>query len=108
MATELCSHGTTCPQCEAEDAAWEAERERRAREVESLGYRLVTGGQTSHPDEDGRSDWVVKDYRTGEVLASGHSTFDEQLEANETDPAGWYGVDFLMDDRCYPPDRLPV
>ncbi|WP_309318869.1 hypothetical protein [Streptomyces salinarius] len=53
----------------------------RVREVESSGLRIVDGGQTGSYDDDGRADWEVTDWRTGEVVASGHSTFDGMDEA---------------------------
>ena len=52
------------------EQAWAEDRERG-------GLRIVVSGQTGSPDEDGRSDWSTQDWRTGEILASGHSTYDE-------------------------------
>ncbi|MEU2573603.1 hypothetical protein ACIP3B_24625 [Streptomyces anulatus] len=48
----------------------------KVRDLEASGLLIVDGGQIGSYDEDDRADWEVRDWRTGEVLASGHSTFD--------------------------------
>jgi hypothetical protein len=52
------------------ELAWVEEKERD-------GLRVVTSGQDGSPDADGRSDWSIADWRTGQTIASGHSTLDE-------------------------------
>ena len=54
---------------EAEEA-WAEKQERE-------GLRIVSSGMLGAPDADGRADWAVDDWRTGQTLASGRSTFGE-------------------------------
>lgn len=69
-------------------------RARRVGELERDGYRIVEGCQT-----DG-DQWVIHDWRTGELLASGGGGIDGYDAACERlDPAqNWYDSDALYDD----------
>ena len=91
-----------CAICEAEDRAYEAAYEtyfeELAAEREAAGDRLVQGGQT-RSDEDGQGDWKITDYRTREVLASGHGTF-EDLDAVWGQHPDWYNADAIGEVAC--------
>ncbi|MFE7928358.1 hypothetical protein ACFU6S_06390 [Streptomyces sp. NPDC057456] len=76
----------------------------KVRELEASGLRIVDGGQTGSYDDDGRSDWEVTDWRTGQVVASGHSSFDGMTEAlGRVDPDNR----FVFLDRLSEETELP-
>lgn len=77
----------------AEDA-----RLRRAEELERAGRRIVEGGQVSHDR------WVIRDWRTDEVLAEGNGGLDEyDAVATRLDPDHtWFHADHLYDDEPEP------
>ncbi|MEW1583155.1 hypothetical protein AB0407_34475 [Streptomyces microflavus] len=52
----------------------------KVRDLEASGLLIVDGSQISSYDKDNRADWEIRDWRTGKVLASGHSTFDGMNE----------------------------
>jgi hypothetical protein len=55
--------------------------ETRARELESSGHRIISGMRTTPYDYDGKCGWQITDWRSGEVLAKGHSTVEDHGEA---------------------------
>jgi hypothetical protein len=70
----------------AMSAEQQAAHEAWVAEVEAQGYRVVDGGQTSayeYSSGTGRCDYEVTDYRTGEILASGHGTIEDYEAAGE-------------------------
>lgn len=70
---------------------------RRMEELERQGRRLITGGQTSGSDEDGRSSWEITDWRTNEVLAAGYGTYEEHAAAIGALPDNVFHLDHLPD-----------
>ncbi|MFE2532591.1 hypothetical protein [Streptomyces sp. NPDC059371] len=67
----------------------------QVKELEGSGHRIVDGGQVGSYDDEGRCSWEVTDWRTGEVLASGHTTMEEQDKTTDAlDPGNvWYHRD---------------
>jgi hypothetical protein len=55
--------------------------EERARELEASGHRIISGERTTPYDYDGKCGWEITDWRSGEVLAKGHSTVEDHGEA---------------------------
>lgn len=80
-----------------------AQRQQRIAELESQGYRIVDGGQTGGYDDDGRCPWEVTDWRTREVLTSGHGTFDDYGETlTRIDPEEtWFHIDQILNDESF-------
>lgn len=69
----------------------------KIRELEASGLRIVDGGQTGSYGEDGRAEWEVTDWRTGDVVTSGRDTYEGFADAlAQLDP----------DDRLVFLDRL--
>jgi hypothetical protein len=64
-------------QSEAGNVAIEA----RARELEASGHRIISGERTTPYDYDGKCGWEITDWRSGEILAKGHSTVEDHGEA---------------------------
>jgi hypothetical protein len=64
-------------QAEAGNAAIEA----RARELEASGHRIISGARTTPYGHDGKCGWEITDWRSGEILAKGHSTVEDHGEA---------------------------
>jgi hypothetical protein len=88
--------------------AWLDAEDRAVEQLELAGRRIVCGGQTSSPDKDGNSDWEITDWRTGQVLASGHGTHEDYFAATEKlDPDGRFvHRDHVGEDVPLP--RVPV
>ena len=90
----------------------DAEQDAEARRIEAEGYRLVTGGQEGSSYEDGRSDWAVRDYRTGELLISGHGTYEdysaEAAAAVKARGERWYQHDSIWLEMDMPLPTCPV
>lgn len=55
--------------------------EARARELEASGHRIISGERTTPYDYDGKCGWEIVDWRSGEILAKGHSTVEDHGEA---------------------------
>jgi len=55
--------------------------EERARELEASGHRIISGVRTTPYDYDGKCGWEITDWRSGEILAKGHSTVEDHGEA---------------------------
>ena len=72
-------------------------RESKIHELEVQGRRIVDGGQTSSYGDDGKCDWEITAWRTGEVIASGRGTFEEFVASGDAiDPAGrFFHIDHL-------------
>jgi hypothetical protein len=81
-----------------------AQREAALREREAAGVRIIDGGQTSTPDEQGRSAGEVRDWRTGQVLESGVGQFEDYVSAlDRLDPGQrWVLIDNLRNDDGFP------
>lgn len=86
----------------------DAERKR----LEAEGYRLVNGGQTGTYDDDGKADWEVSDYRTGERLISSHGTYDDYDAAVDREESArgerWYQADNLWHNLAIPVAKCPA
>lgn len=76
------------------DAAVQAEH---IAKLEGDGCRIVDGGQTSSYDDGGACGYEGHDWRTGEVLFSGHGTLEEYDaaldEAQQRDGRPWCHID---------------
>jgi len=79
---------------------YEDRREARIQELETQGRRIVDGGQTSSYGEDGKCDWEITDWRTGEVIASGRGTIEDYDAAGDaSDPEHhFFHIDHVSDD----------
>lgn len=72
-----------------------AREDAKIKALEAEGFRIVDGGQTGPPDEDGNeAGWQTRDWRTREVLAEGvgWDTYEASGEDN------WYHIDNVMSD----------
>jgi hypothetical protein len=61
----------------AADQRFDREQEAWARAHERTGRRIVEAGQTGRFDDDGKVPWEIKDWRTGELLAEGVSSYED-------------------------------
>jgi hypothetical protein len=81
------------------------------RRLEADGFRIVDGGQDDSPDDNGESDWSVRDWRTGEVLASGHGDHVASGEAVDREESRrgerWYHRDRIWQDTDMPVAACP-
>lgn len=87
------------------------------RRLEADGYRIVEGGQDTSPDDNGDSDWSIRDWRTGELLASGHgdlAAYGEAVDRQESRRGErWYDRERIWQDmdmavpKCPTVDGLP-
>jgi hypothetical protein len=95
-----------------------AAEQARCAEVEAEGFRIVDGGQTTPYDDDSKCGYAISDFRTGEVLARGHGTYEEFDAAWDTmgDKLGQplYHRDRIFDEvldrddnRAWPATTLP-
>lgn len=87
-------------------AADKAADAKEIAQLEAAGRRIVDGGQITSYDEDNECGWEITDWRTGEVLASGHSTYEEYIAAYElVDPDGkFYHHDHIGETPTTVPD----
>lgn len=85
-------------------------REAKLRELEADGLRIIGGGQTSSYDDDGNASFNVTDWRTGEVLGSGHGSFADYdaLLKNLDSTGAFFHIDHLDDDLTIDELAYPV
>lgn len=87
------------------DETFEVDLARKAREKEREGYRIVGGGQTG-PHVKGLAPWELTDWRTGEVIATGHGleSFQETFERRP-----WWHIDSVTYDLVSPvPESVAI
>ena len=83
----------------------EEARQESIRALEAVGRRIVDGGQT------GPNQWEIRDWRSGETLASGSGGIDAYDEAGaRLDPDGtWLHLENVPSDlTSVPPIGLPA
>jgi hypothetical protein len=70
---------------------------RRVRELESSGYRMISGGQTLGEN------WEIHEWRTGKLIAEGSGGLDGyDATCEQLGPDGmWYDVDNVRNDLPY-------
>ncbi len=76
------------------------DREARAQELESQGYRIIDGGQISS------TRWEITDWRTGAVLAKGLCSDIDNDPENIELPGKCYHIDRIREDTFYEAKRV--